>query len=92
MNDIYYTTTSEYGIDITLKDRKKEYGNREDYIIYQEDCIFSEYDYNTQQTKCPCKAKEPSLSLTDINIDKTKLLKNIKDIKNVANFSFFGLL
>ena len=86
-NDICYTTTTEDGTDITLKDRKNEYA-KGDKIICQEDCDFTGYDYKTYKAKCLCKAKESSSSLNDFNIDKTQLLKNIKDIKNIANFNF----
>ena len=85
-NDICYTTTSKDGTDITLRDRKKEYANG-DKIVCQEDCVFSDYDYNTFKAKCDCKAKESSTSIIDIDMDKDKLLKNIKDIKNFANFN-----
>ena len=86
-NDICYTTTSEDGTDITINDRKIEYA-KGDKVVCQEDCDFTEYDYNTLKAKCLCKAKDSSSSLTDFNIDKTQLLKNIKDIKNIANFNF----
>ena len=86
-NDICYTTTSEDGTDITLSDRKNEYANA-NKIVCQENCVFSDYNYNTLKAKCLCKAKESSSSLSDFNIDKAQLLKNIKDIKNFANFNF----
>ena len=86
-NDVCYTTTSKDGTDITLRDRKKEYAIG-DKIVCQEDCVFSDYDYNTFKAKCDCKAKESSTSIIDIDIDKDKFLKNIKDIKNFANFNF----
>ena len=47
-NDICYATTSEYGTDITMKDRKKEFIDK-DRIVCQEDCYFSEYDYNNSR-------------------------------------------
>ena len=39
-NDICYTTTSEDGTDITLKDRQREFIEK-DKIVCQEGCIFS---------------------------------------------------
>ena len=44
-NDICYTTTSEDGTDITMKDRKNDFIDK-DRIICQDDCYFSEYDYD----------------------------------------------
>ena len=85
-NDICYTATSDSGTDISLKDRKKEF-IEENKTVCQDDCDFSEYDYNTQKAKCSCKVKESSSSsLADMKINKTKLYENFIDIKNIANF------
>ena len=86
-NDICYTSTTEDGTDILLKDRQTEYIQK-DKIICQEDCDFIEYDYNTNNAKCSCKVKESSSSVADMNINKAKLLDNFKNIKNIANFNF----
>ena len=86
-NDICYTTTSEDGTDISLKDRQTEYIDK-DKIVCQEGCDFSHYDYETYIAKCSCKVKESSSSIADMNIDKAKLLKNFKEIKNIINFDF----
>ena len=86
-NDVCYTTTSDDGTDISLKDRKSDYANN-DLIVCQEGCIFSEYDYEKQVAKCNCYVKESPSSIADMKIDKTKLLENFKDIKNIVNFEF----
>ena len=86
-NDVCYTTTSDDGTDISLKDRKSDYANN-DLIVCQEGCIFSEYDYEKQVAKCNCDVKESPSSIADMKIDKTKLLENFKDIKNIVNFEF----
>ena len=86
-NDICYTTTSEDGTDITLKDRKTNYIG-EDRIICQEYCIFLEYEPENSKAKCSCNVKESSTSITEMTINKDKLLENFKDIKNFANFNF----
>ena len=85
-NDICYIATSDSGTDISLKDRKKEYieGNK---AICQDDCDFSEYDYDTQKAKCSCKVKESSSSIIDMKIDTNKLYQNFIDIKNIANLN-----
>ena len=56
-NDICYTTTSEDGTDISLKDRQTEYIDN-DKMICQEGCDFSYYDYETNVAKCSCKLKD----------------------------------
>ena len=89
-NDICYTTTSESGTDISLKDRQKEFvnGNK---TVCQEECDFSEYDIDSQKAKCSCNVKESSSSIIDMNIDKEKLFKNLANIKNnFANINILG--
>ena len=86
-NDTCYTTTSEDGTDIILKDRQKEFIDK-DKIVCQEDCVFSEYDYDTFMAKCSCDVKECSKSFADMNINKDKILDNFINIKNIINFNF----
>ena len=86
-NDICYTTTSDDGTDISLKDRKSDYANN-DLVVCQEGCIFTEYDFERKVAKCKCDAKESPSSIADMKIDKAKLLENFKDIKNIVNFEF----
>ena len=83
-NDICYVATSDSGTDISLNDRKKEFvdGNQ---TVCQDECEFSEYDYNNQKVKCSCKVKESSSSLAEMKINKTKLYENFINIKNLAN-------
>ena len=83
-NDICYTATSDSGTDITLKDRKEEFINN-NKAVCQERCIFSEYNYITQKAKCSCDVVESSLSFSKMKIDKSELIKNFIDIKNIAN-------
>ena len=86
-NDICYSTTSEYGTDITLKDRQKNWIS-EDKIICQEDCVFSNYDHDNLKAQCSCNVKESSESFDRMSINKTKLLQNFKDIKTIVNIDF----
>ena len=86
-NDICYTTTSEDGTDISLKDRQSEYIDK-DRIVCQEDCEMSEYDYEVFKAKCLCKVKETPSSIADMKINKEKILQNFKDIKNIVNINF----
>ena len=57
-------------------------------MICQEDCVFSEYNYNTSTAKCSCKVKESSKSFADMNFNKVKLFENFINIKNIINFNF----
>ena len=86
-NDICYVTTSEDGTDISLKDRQIEYFEK-DKMVCQEDCDFTQYDYETCKAKCSCDVKETPSSIVDMYINKAKLLDNFKDIKNIMNYKF----
>ena len=86
-NDICFTTTSEDGTDITLKDRKQDFINKNKSVC-QEDCLFSKYDKEKMNVECSCSAKESSSSISNMNINKAKLYENFKDIKNIANLNF----
>ena len=84
-NDICYTTTSDSGTDIPLSDRKNEYVNN---TVCQDDCDFTYYDKNSKKVNCSCKAKESSKSYANMTIDKSNLLKDFINIKNIANINF----
>jgi hypothetical protein len=86
-NDICYTTTSEDGTDIPLKDRQANYLDK-NTIVCQEDCQFTDYDYTLSVAKCSCDVKESSKSIADMNIDKAKILDNFANFKNIVNFNF----
>ena len=83
-NDICYIATSDSGTDITLYDRKEEYKTN-NKIICQEDCDFSNYDYNTHEAICSCNVKESSSSFGNMNINKEKIYEKFIDIKNIVN-------
>ena len=90
-NDICYTTTSDRGTDIILKDRKIEFveGNK---TVCQDNCIFADYDNKIQKAKCSCDVVESSSSFANININKTKLIYfSIMDKKFKINF-LFGII
>ena len=83
-NDICYTTTSESGTDITLKDRKTDFIDN-NKTLCQENCLLSGYNNNINKAKCSCDIVEPSSEFENMKIDKTKLYKNFIDVKNIAN-------
>ena len=85
-NDLCYTTTSDVGTDITLKDRKNDFIEK-NKTLCQENCVFSEYNYEIQKADCLCDVFESSSSFSNIKINKTKLYKNFIDIKNIMNIN-----
>ena len=71
-NDLCYPATSDSGTDINIKDRQKEFVEK-NRSICQENCFFSQYDYTNKRAKCSCDIEESSSSLKNIKIDKSKL-------------------
>ena len=90
-NDICYSTTSDKGTDILLKDRQKEFIEK-NKTICQDDCDFSNYNFTTKKVNCSCQVEEMPLTFKLMNINKTKLYKNFIDIKNIANIKLLLLL
>ena len=86
-NDVCYTATSEDGTDITLNDRQTNFISK-DKIVCQEDCAFTNYESKYSKVECSCDVKESSESFAGMSINREKLIKNFKDIKNIVNFSF----
>ena len=85
-NNLCYPATSDSGSDIILKDRKTEFieNNR---TVCQENCVFAEYDNKNKKTKCTCDIEVSSSSFIYIKINKTKLIKDFIDIRNIANIN-----
>jgi hypothetical protein len=85
--DICYSITSDDGTDISIKDRQREFIDKNKFVC-QEYCDFSEYNYTIYTAKCLCKIKEIFQSFSEMKIDKTKLLENFINIKNIVNVNF----
>ena len=85
-NDICYSTTSEDGTDIILKDRQKEFVDK-NKTLCQEDCNFVKYEEETKNAKCSCDIKKSSLSFSDMKINKTKLFQSFVNIESLLNIN-----
>ena len=71
-NDLYYTSTSDSGTDITLGDRRYQYVEGSQ-IVCQENCFFANYNSTIQYADCFCNAKESSSDFGNMNINKEGL-------------------
>ena len=80
-NDICYTSTSDSGTDISLKDRRNEFINN-NKTVCQENCDFSEYDSDIKKANCSCQVKESTNNYSDMNINTTKIYEIFEDNKN----------
>ena len=85
-NDICYDTTSDDGTDIILKDRQKEFVDK-NKTICQEDCYFEKYNNEEKIAFCSCQIKESSISFADMKINKNQLFKAFVDSNNIANLN-----
>ena len=90
-NDLCYTLTTESGTDKSLKDRQKEFVDNS-MSICEEDCDFIDYDNTTKKAICSCYTKIELPLISDIKVDKNKLLDNFKNINNIANFKMLNCL
>ena len=85
-NDICYSMPTETGTDQPLKDRQDEFVNN-NISVCEEGCEFSEYNNETKRAKCSCYTKLELPLISEIKIDKKKMLANFKDIKNILNIN-----
>ena len=80
-NDICYSYTSEYITDITIKDRRNEYINK-NMSLCENNCNLKGYNSTTRKALCQCDVKI-SIPLTGKEFNKDKLIKNFKKIKSL---------
>ena len=88
-NNICYTLKSENGTDKPLEDRKNEFV-KYNMSLCEEDCDFTDYDSINKKAICSCLIKLKLPLISEIKIDKDKLISNFKDIKNIANFKLLN--
>ena len=83
-NDNCFPYKTEFGTDIIILDRKKEFNDN--YMsLCEKDCKFKEYNNNIKKSKCECKIKNDSALLTNIYMDKEKLIYKINDEEKTKN-------
>ena len=91
-NDICNSSRTDKGTDITIKDRRIEYSEK-NYDICEKGCEFSKYDYNSKKPICSCltKTKMDIKKESDIK-NKTNIIYDLKEIISVANFEVIKCL
>ena len=85
-NDICYPYTTENNTDIILKDRRKEY-IANNMSLCESNCKYTNYDYNTKKVTCECFIKIKFPLMSEIEINKDKLLINFINIKSLININ-----
>jgi len=72
-NNICYTSTSEYGTDISLADRKKDFIDK-NLTVCEENCDFTDYNSTIKKAICSYLVNTNStFKIGDLVIDKEKL-------------------
>ena len=84
-NDICYKAKSSNNADLILYDRRNFYVDN-NLNLCEEKCDFIDYDKIHYKAKCSCDIKKSVNSISDININKTELLKGFTNIKKIINF------
>ena len=85
-NNICYKSTTKYGTDKCLPDRKKEYVDNKMYVC-EKNCDFIRYNFEAQKAVCSCDIKNNITSMSNIYFNKTQLLNSILDIKTIINLN-----
>ena len=83
-NNICYKFTTEKGTDITLNDRKSEFINN-NMSLCENNCDYKGYESEIKMAKCECQVKIKIPLISEIVINKEKLMNNLVDIKNIVN-------
>ena len=83
-NDMCYSYTTEFNTDMTLNDRRKEYINN-NLSLCENNCKYMDYNIDTKKVLCECFIKIKIPYVSEIVINKDRLLNNFKDLKNNLN-------
>ena len=70
-NNICSKSKSEFNTDITLRDRKNIFIDK-NLTLCEEDCTLIDYNYISKKVKCSCKVKIKFPLIKEIKFNKTK--------------------
>jgi len=60
--------------------------------VCEEECDFTQYDEKNNKVLCSCYIKVKLPLISEIKVDKEKLISNFKNIKNIGNFKVLSCL
>ena len=83
--DLCFRYTTSKGTDIILEDRKKEFINN-NLSLCEKNCTYEGYDIKQKKSICDCYIKIKMPFISEIIINKDKLLRNFMNIKVNSNF------
>ena len=83
-NDSCFPYKTDFGTDITLKDRKLEFNNN--YIsLCEKNCKYKEYKSVIKKVICECKIKNESSLLANLHMNKDHLIYQFMDVEETKN-------
>ena len=85
-NDICYTYTTKYKTDIILKDRQIEFFNN-NLSVCEANCEYNGYNQENKNVLCECFVKIEFPLISEIVINKDKLLNNFGDVESLININ-----
>ena len=83
-NDNCYPYTTENKTDIIIDDRRNEFLNN-NMSLCEKNCSYDEYSIDSKKVSCGCYIKIKFPMISEITIDKDKLLNNFIDLKKSTN-------
>ena len=83
-NDICFIYTSEKGTDLSLGDRRNEYSENNQSLC-EVNCQYNGYNNDTKKALCECQIKINLPLISEIVINKDKLINDLFDIKKSLN-------
>ena len=81
-----FSYSTEDGTDIIVKDRKKEYGDK-NLSLCENKCSYLGYDTDNKQSQCICKIKMEMEKISEINKNPNKLSNEFALEKNSRSSS-----
>ena len=82
--DICYKAKSEFNTDINMEDRKNYYLDN-NLNICEEKCEFYKYEKDKEKVRCSCEIKTKFKLFSEVNINKTELVKGFQKVYNKMN-------
>ena len=86
--DRCYTYTSEYGTDLTLYDRKKNF-NEKLLALCEKNCVYKGYNNTDKTANCECKTKNEFPKYTTEKFDVKYFLYQFIDFGKISNIFVF---
>ena len=83
-NDFCFSYTTKNKTDIILNDRRNEFITN-NMSLCEKDCEYKGYDYINKRSLCECYVKIKFPLISEIAINKDKLLSNFLELRKITN-------